>query len=63
MKEYEEYIKALVEGVTKIANAINKKNGYATTHKEANVAIILEAYWLLLGSNKWVTTRHTSKGV
>ena len=34
----------LVESVTEIANALNKKKGYTTTFTKANVAIILEAH-------------------
>ena len=48
----EEYVEQIVEDVTEIADAINKKRGYATTHKEAEVSIILEAYWLLLAEGE-----------
>ena len=40
------------EAITKVANAICKKRGYATTVKQTDVQIMLEAQHLLIEESK-----------
>ena len=40
-------ISPMIEGVHKLANHLCKKKGYATTISVYDVAIILEAYYLI----------------